>query len=173
MAVVHDSPGEVALLRWPAQQSLRDRLAAEGLPRLLLISRGRSAPRCDLLEDWVREPLDAWEIEIRTATLRRRARATTVRPHVEQDLVWVGTRWLALAPAQLAVARLLISSFGHVVPLARLQAVARAAGGSGHLPALRTMMVRLKRRLGELDLSVRSVRERGYVLDWPAVPPPT
>jgi DNA-binding response OmpR family regulator len=158
---------EVVLLRWPAQEPLRRELTVDGRPRLLLIPRQRAAPACaDRLEDWVREPLDPDEIAIRTSTLRRRARAYQLRPRVEDDLVWTGGRWLALPPVQMAVAGLLIANFGHVVSASSIQAVCGAAGASTHLPAIRTMMVRLKRRLVTLDLVVRNVRERGYLLDW-------
>jgi hypothetical protein len=159
--------GEVALLRWPAQEPQRARLERDRLPRLLLISRACTAPICvDELEDWVREPLDADEIELRTATLRRRARTRTLRPSVDcSGLVRSGPRWVHLPPVQLPVAELLIERFGRVVAAEEIEAVYRKAGGSLHPKAVKAMIGRVKLRLAELDLALVNVRARGYLLE--------
>ena len=93
----------VVLLRWPAQEQLREQLEAEGRPRLLLLTRECLAPVCaDDLEDWVREPLDSDELERRGRTLERRARIRGLRPRVdEHGLIRVGERWVDLPAAQL------------------------------------------------------------------------
>jgi len=157
----------VVLLRWPAQEDLRAQLEADGLPRLLLLSRSCLAPVClDELEDWVREPLDRDEIEIRSAKLEHLAGRCPSRPRVdEHGLIRVGGRWIDLPAVQLPVAALLISRFGRVVTAEEIQAVYLDAGGSMHPKAVKAMIGRVKRRLSELDLELTNVRDRGYLLE--------
>jgi hypothetical protein len=65
---------DVPLIEWPAAEALRERLAAEGRPRLLVVDAESAPPTClDELEDWVRHPVDTMDVVARTATLRRRA----------------------------------------------------------------------------------------------------
>jgi len=158
---------DVALLRWPAQEARRESLEADGLPRLLLIARECLAPVCvDELEDWVREPLDSEELEIRASTLQRRARLRTLRPRIDDSgLVRVGKRWIDLPAVQLPVARLLVARFGRLVTAERIQAAYRDAGGSMHPKAVKAMIGRVKRRLAELDLVLTNVRDCGYLLE--------
>lgn len=158
---------DVVLLRWPAQEDLRARLEADGLPRLLLLSHECLAPVCaDDLEDWVREPLDPEELEVRAAKVQHRARLRALRPRVdEHGLIRVGDRWIDLPPVQLPVAQLLISGFGRVVTAEQIQAAYLHAGGSMHPKAVKAMVGRVKRRLAELDLVLTNVRDRGYVLE--------
>jgi hypothetical protein len=158
---------DVALLRWPAQEPRRAELAAADTPRLLLISRSCLAPRCvDELEDWVREPLDPEELEVRASRLQRRARLRALRPRVDDSgLVRVGPRWVDLPPVQLAVARLLLAHLGRVVPAEQIQAACRQAGASVHPKAVAAVVSRVKGRLLELDLVLTNVRDRGYLLE--------
>lgn len=158
---------DVALLRWPAQESARERLAAEDVPRLLLISRSCPAPPCvDELEDWLREPLDPAELEVRASRLQRRARLRALRPRIDDSgLVRAGVRWVDLPAVQLAVARLLITRLGRVVPVEQIQAACRSAGASVHPKAVHAVIRRVKSRLLELDLVLTNVRDRGYLLE--------
>jgi DNA-binding winged helix-turn-helix (wHTH) protein len=170
----HVARCDVALLRWPAQSELRDLLAAERAPRVLLISRSRAAPKCeDELEDWVREPIDPVELEVRVDRLRRRARLRALRPRVDDSgLVWVGSQWVDLPPVQLAVAQLLLARVGRVVPRAEIQAACLGAGASGHPKAVNAVISRVRRRLAELDLALTNVRARGYLLEADRALPP-
>lgn len=169
----HVARCDVALLRWPAQSELRARLAAERAPRVLLISRSRAAPTCeDELEDWVREPIDPVELEVRVHRLRRRARLQALRPRVDDSgLVWVGAEWVDLPPVQLAVAQLLLARVGRVVPRAQIEAACLGAGASGHPKAVNAVISRVRRRLAELGLSLTNVRARGYLLEADLPPP--
>ncbi len=158
---------EVVIVRWPAQEDLRVRRAADGLPRLLLISRSCPAPVCaDELEDWIREPLHRDELETRTATLRHRAQLRARRPRVDASgLVWAGEHRIELPPVQLPVVRLLIAELGHVVSVQCIEDAYRHAGGSTHPKAVKAMIGRVKSRLAEVDLVLTNVRDRGYLLE--------
>lgn len=157
---------DVVLLRWPADRAQRDRLALEGRARILLLGAGAEPPDAwDELEDWVREPVDAEELEARCATVRHRARILARRPRFDEEgLLWSADRWVDVAGAQGAVARLLVEHFDRVVPTADLQAAYEAAGGRRTGTAWKSVMVRLRRRFEELDLELRPVRGRGVVL---------
>jgi two-component system, OmpR family, response regulator len=163
---LHLAPSGVALLRWPDEEAQRARLAADELPRLLLISRSCLAPECvDELEDWIREPLDHHELECRSTRLRHRAGLRAMRPRVDDSgLVRAGDRWVALPPLQLAVARVLIGRVGRVVTAETIQVACRRAGGSDHPKAVKAVIGRVRTRLAELDLTLTNVRDRGYVL---------
>ncbi|RPI05697.1 MAG: helix-turn-helix domain-containing protein, partial [Actinobacteria bacterium] len=64
---------DVTLFRWPAELSRRERLADEGLPRLLLVEGGELPPIVvDVVEDWIRVPADESDIRARVATLQAR-----------------------------------------------------------------------------------------------------
>ena len=58
---------EVAMVTWPDGDGERARrLAADGVPRLLLVAGDAPPPCCsDELEDWAREPFDPAEVETR------------------------------------------------------------------------------------------------------------
>lgn len=69
--------GAVAILRWPAEERRRQRLADAGIARILVLAPDEPPPaRWEPIEDWVREPVDCEELRMRLATVaRRRARA--------------------------------------------------------------------------------------------------
>ncbi len=157
--------GDVSILRWPAQESLRQRLAAEGRPRLLLLTPHADPPEhWEELEDWIREPLHPTELETRLATLRRRAR----RPVFEAGaMVRLDDQWVAIPPTQAAVAALLVERYGSVVLLPEIVAAYRRSGGSGERTAVKAMLSRLQRRLATVGLRLRNVRGSGYLLEVP------
>lgn len=55
----------MALVRWPLEQELRDVLAAEGRPRLLLIEAWPAPVVVDSMEDWIKVPADPFEMSAR------------------------------------------------------------------------------------------------------------
>jgi two-component system, OmpR family, response regulator len=158
---------EVALLPWPVGEAERAQLAGSRTPRVLLVALDAAPPRCvDPLEDWVREPIDLDELEIRAATVARRAREPDHRPSVDSaGRVWRSGRSVEVPPAQVPVARLLVSRFGRVVPAAEIRASYLGAGGSSHPKALKAMIGRVKQRLACLGLRLVNVRDRGYLLE--------
>ena len=63
----------VARVRWPDEAERRLRLARAGVPRLLFVAPDHPVPEpLDLLEDWVRVPVEAEEVELRSANLAHR-----------------------------------------------------------------------------------------------------
>lgn len=166
---------EVPLLRWPEEEPLRRDLAAAGAPRLLLLAAGQPPPdHWDELEDWIREPVDLAELEVRRQTVRARALLALRRPWFDDaGLLRVGDEWVGLSPNQMPIARLLVERLNRLVHHEALVDACEAAGISTHATALKAAMGRLERRLAPVGLCLRSIRGRGYLLevaDDPAQP---
>ena len=157
----------IRLLHWPADDHVRTELADAGTPCILLVAEDAAPPEeWDDLEDWVRLPLDPEELQQRARTLRRRARATE-RPSFDDDgLLRVGDQWLDLPPGPRAVVEVLVGRFGEVVYADELAKAYLETGGSPRQSARKTMIVRVRQRLGELGLELHNVRDSGYLLDW-------
>ncbi|HKN38655.1 MAG TPA: winged helix-turn-helix domain-containing protein [Acidimicrobiia bacterium] len=162
------------VIRWPADQDRRRELADLGVPRLLLVDSDATPPICtDPLEDWIRLPSDERDIDARMNGLRARASswAPSTRPELDgHGRLLRGTRWVPLSPIEEQLCTLLIGEFGQVVSDTEL--IARAwPEGTGTPTGLRLQMTRLRRRIADLQLEVRSVRGKGYVLqNQPALP---
>jgi DNA-binding response OmpR family regulator len=155
------------VLRWPSEPERRRELTDLGVPRLLLVDREAVPPSCvDPLEDWVRLPADERDIDARINALRARASAWALsnRPRLDGNgRLFRGNRWVALSPIEEQICTALIDEFGAVVSDRRLM-TRGWPGGTGTPTGLRLQMTRLRRRIAELQLEVRSVRGKGYVL---------
>ncbi|MCC6438285.1 MAG: hypothetical protein IT196_24905 [Acidimicrobiales bacterium] len=63
----------VVVLRWPEEDARRRWLAAAGIPRILVLPAEQPPPsHWDHIEDWVREPVDPEELEVRRVTVALR-----------------------------------------------------------------------------------------------------
>jgi hypothetical protein len=160
---------DIELLRWPADEEQRRQLAADGVPRLLLLAADSPPPRsADLLEDWVRLPLDHDELLARRNALVRRATCATHGPQLDGDgLLWWGDRWVAIPRAQRPVVELLVTRVRELVRRDELVSAYGATGGSPNQVAVKAMLGRLVKRFAEVGLVLKSVRGRGYLLDAP------
>lgn len=155
----------IAALRWPAQADEARRLAALGVPRLLLVEPdAEPPPGADGLEVWLRLPADGGDIDERLRLLAKRAATgdRTVRLD-EFGRLFVGKRWIALSEIQVRLLKVLIADFGEVVSMEQLLRAGWPNGASS-TDNLRVLIYRLRARLVELGLELRSVRGRGVVL---------
>jgi hypothetical protein len=161
---------DVELVAWPAETERCAALAARGVPRLLLVATGNTPPppTDDCLQDWVRVPADGEEVALRVLGLQHRAEHHALRrPHVDKDgVLRYGAAWIALPPIEASLAGVLADRFGGVVARDLLM---RAAWAVGTRPARRNVldvhMLRLRRRLDGIELAVRTIRGRGYLLE--------
>jgi DNA-binding winged helix-turn-helix (wHTH) protein len=159
----------VITIRWPAEESRRERLASDQVARLLLVEAGGPLPSVsDPLEDWVRLPADDSEVQCRVSTLASRARAAErTTATLDQDgVLRLGGRWVSLPPVEARLAAILLERLGAVV-LRDSLSEAGWPGGSPGRNALDVHMLRLRRRVTPLGVQIRTVRARGYVLDVP------
>jgi two-component system, OmpR family, response regulator len=157
----------VALVAWPIEAALRDALAARGQPRLLVVAEGHQPPACpDCLEDWVQAPVTEEEMRARIATLRARAEShlLTVPELDEEGFLHFGSRSVYLPPVEARLARALVERFGRVVSATTLVRAAWPEGTSSR-GTLDVRISRLRRRLADLDLMIRTIRQRGWMLE--------
>ena len=163
---------DVALLRWPAEAEARERLSATGAARLLLVEDDQTPPTvADCLEDWIRVPAKEEDVRARVEALGVRSQAHDQQgPGIDEDGVLRHRgRWVSLPPLEARLVASLIQRFGAVVGR---ETLIRAVwpGGSPGRNALDVHVLRLRRRIAPLDLAVRTVRSRGYLLEEAAAP---
>ena len=155
------------IVAWPAGAAQREALARDGIPRLLVVDEGISPPPLlDCLEDWVQAPADEAELRARREALALRAdRHHRVVPHLDgEGFLSFGTDRVYLPPVEARLAAALLDRYGAVVSAARLS----RAGWPGSVPSrgmLDVRIHRLRRRLEPLGLGLRTVRQRGWILE--------
>lgn len=161
---------DVVLVRWPAESDRRRNLQRAGTPRLLLVDADAEPPEPeDCLEDWIRVPASEPDVQVRLACLEVRASAHVEDvPEIDHDgLLRFGGAWVSLPPVEARLTRALVERFGAVVGR---EALARA-GWPESAPgrnALDVHVLRLRRRLAGVGLSIKTVRSRGYLLEGPS-----
>lgn len=158
---------DVALLHWPADAERRDVLASRGIPRLLLVA-GESVPPppADCLEDWAREGTPESDVRARVAALQRRAAEhRREAPVLDGDgVLRFSDQWVALPPVEARLAGQLVDRFGAVVSRDALSRAGWPATPTGR-NALDVHILRLRRRIQPIGLSIRTVRSRGYLME--------
>ena len=162
------------ILAWPAQDARRAQLAAEGVPRLLVLEAGTLPPEADdELEDWIWLPADERDVFSRLrhlAARRRRAALDGQTIRVADDgEAWIAGHRLALPAAEAAILRLLA---GPPERLCLRTDLERATWGEvpHRRRSLDSRIFVLRRRLAPHGLAIQAVRGRGFVLTR-ALPP--
>ena len=156
---------DVVLVRWPEEEQHLADLRVQGVPRLLLVGPQSAPPAAaDPLEDWVRLPAEDRDVRARVATLEARAASGGARPELDEDgLLRYRDRWVSLSPVERMLAAALVARFGAVVGRDSLTKQAWP-GGAPTRNALDVHILRLRRRIADIDLEIRTVRSRGYLL---------
>lgn len=157
---------DVRLVRWPDEATFRDKLAALGVPRILVLDARVAPPTTwDEIEDWVRVPVSKSELELRAVTVARRADAIE-RPWLDEEgLLWFRDRWIVLPRGQRPVIETLARNFGRVVRDDEVSAVFAGSESSTHAEAVKTSMRRISDLLRPLGLVLKRVRGSGYLLE--------
>jgi DNA-binding response OmpR family regulator len=158
---------DVAFLRWPADADKYAALVEERRPRLLLLDPGADPPNpSDCFEDWVMLPVEEQELASRTRALTARVAChQAVEPQVDDSgVLRFGDRLLVLPPVEARLASVLCARYGVVVGREALAASGWPDGPPGR-NALDVHLVRLRRRLAGVGLTLRTVRSRGYLLE--------
>ena len=159
---------DVVIARWPEEREDAVRLVDAGVAVLYLVNGDDEAPApTTCLEDWVRLPGDDRDLNARIALLKQRSLVHFAAPIVDDSghLRYRG-RLVPLSAEQAALARALVTRFGEVVLDADLVADMRLVDGpeSGTAAAIRQYMTQLRAIVRPLDLTLRRVRRRGYML---------
>lgn len=159
---------EVEIVRYPDESRRLAALRRDRVPRLLLVAAGAAAPvAIGVEEDWIREPANAADVDARLIGLLARIGHTNGHsvPILDDTILRVGDKWVALSPIQARIVGALLSRRNTVVgryALARL--VWPEQGGRCHASTLNVHVSNLRRRLEEVGLVIITVRSRGYLL---------
>jgi len=157
---------DVVLLRWPADRARRDQLREDARARLLLVDGAVPPPVVtDELEDWIRVPADDVDVQARIDGLAARRARGLATPELDGDgLLRLDDHWVSLPPVEARLAGALLERFGAVVSRDALARAGWPDGAPGR-NALDVHMLRLRRRVASLELAIRTVRSRGYLLE--------
>lgn len=158
---------DVIVISWPSEEWRRQELGAQQVPRLLVVDDEATPPiTADVLEDWVRASAPQCDREARVTSLLVKAGRTRRPPTIDSvGRLYVDRDWVALSPLEARMIEPLLTRFGLVVGR-------NAIGQSGWPDAPHTRnqidvhMLRLRRRISPLGLSLRTVRGRGYSLSF-------
>jgi two-component system OmpR family response regulator len=158
---------DVVIVRWPAEAGRRAQLVARQVPRLLLLEDGDVPPLSgDCLEDWMRVPANELDLRARISALVARAEQhVSMAPSLDGDgVLRFGGMWVPLPPVEARLTTALLDRFGAVVSREMLSRAGWPDGAPGR-NALDVHMLRLRRRIQDLGLVIRTVRSRGYLLE--------
>jgi DNA-binding response OmpR family regulator len=152
----------VELLHWPREGDRRARLHELNQPRLLLVDPEAAPPlTVDPIEDWVRLPANHRDVQARVESLRRR---TAAEPTLDDGVLRTATGWVTLPELEARIVGVLLARFGKVADRQSILA-AGWPDGSPSRNVLDVHLHRLRRRIEPIDLRIRTVRKRGYVLE--------
>ncbi len=155
------------LVRWPVESGRRAGLIEAGVPRLLLVEEDSAPPAAeDCIEDWIRVPAVDGDVRARLEGLAFRAsRHDTTVPDLDHDgVIRFADGWVPLPPVEARLTRALVDRFAAVVSRDTLARSGWPDGAPGR-NALDVHVLRLRRRLAPIGLSIRTVRSRGYLLE--------
>lgn len=164
---------DVELVRWPGDQIRLDQVRRSGSARLVLVPAGIVPPVADdVLEDWIRLPASDEDIRFRVRVLSERAQSDRVQippaspePLLDESgLLRFRGRWAPLPPVEFRLTAAMLDRYNAVVSRDSLSRAGWPNGVPGR-NVLDVHIVRLRRRLAPLDLAIRTVRSRGYLLE--------
>jgi hypothetical protein len=166
-----DDYDDVALVRWPDEDTAIQERRAAGRATLLVVDPAQRPPTAwGPLEDWVREPYDSVDLYARRERLRRRLEAWAPARFDADGLLQRGNRWVALPPLEDRLVRALNAQPGAAVPRQELVAVLYPESGEDRHRALDSFVRRARERLAPLGLVIHTVRGIGYMLEVRELP---
>jgi DNA-binding response OmpR family regulator len=151
----------------------RMRRRSVGTPVLVLSARNRAEDRVRGLDtgadDYLSKPFDLAEFEARVRALLRRGTALQPRigrlAWVAQDRqFWCGDAPLAFTPHELSLLELLAERPGRIVAKTVLAQRLADQGSSGGDNMVEVYVHRLRRKLVQAGVEIRTVRGMGYLL---------
>lgn len=159
-------PDDVKLIRWPAEAHRREHCRSQGVPRLLVVEGGAEPPvAADVREDWVRTPLPRRDVDARVAAVRARCDAER-RPHIDMNgVLHFDARSVTVSPTATDLLCCLIQQFGELVSRRELQKCLPGRERDSSRNALDLQVMRLRKRVKEVGLTITTVWGRGYLLD--------
>jgi DNA-binding response OmpR family regulator len=148
-----------ALVHWPNEHQRRDRLAREGVPRLLFLEPNTPVPDLAADEDWVRLPASERDVAARLQHLRRRLDAAIA---VEDGVLSTARGVAVLAPREARLMQVLVARRDTVATHGEL--LVALGMEEPNRRRLHDAVHRLRRHARPLGLDITSAPNRGYVL---------
>lgn len=152
----------IDIRRWPQD----GRPIASEHPVLYLLAPGAEPPRCGLLEDWLRLPIELDELHARADRLLARAATTgAALIRVDDGALHVGDSIVILSEQEERLVRVLIERQGQLVPRGELQRAVWPDGAPADPRALDNRVKTLRARLRGLPLRIHTIRGQGLLLE--------
>lgn len=156
----------IQFLRWPHQSSQRQEFIDNRVPVLWIVESNVEAPECvDPLEDWVRPPLRQRDVDTRVDCLASRARSEQAPTISADNVLYIKDSRLPLADSEAVIMTALVENFQKVVHRRKLAERGWGMASDEHRNALDLRILRLRRRIEPLNLSIVTVWGHGYLLD--------
>lgn len=161
-----DDHRRVHLVKWPTERGKRDQCRSLGVPTLLLVDPGAPPPICgDAREDWVRTPVSKVDLDARVHGLRARTAGSHL-PEIDPiGVVRFDSISVAVSPTEADLLRVLVDRFGQVVARDNLLDRLSDRPADSRRNALNLHVMRIRRRIQPLDLTIRTVWGVGYALE--------
>lgn len=127
---------------------------------------GSQPPLCTgEIEDWVRAPVSRADVEARKASLRLKALATAV-PEVDPiGVIRFDNRSTGVSPTEVDILACMVRRFGEVISREVLIDCLPEGRAGCRRNALDLHIMRLRRRLRPVRLTIRTVWGHGYLLE--------
>jgi hypothetical protein len=157
--------GQVQIIRWPAESSRVHIARGQGMLCLFVVEGGCPAPTVnDIREDWIRVPAPRDDFAVRISALQARA-GSYAAPVLDLDgVLYFNGRTVALSATEEEFLRPLIQRFGKIIPREEIISALSRERGDMSRNALDLQVLRIRRRVGQLGLQLRTVWRRGYLL---------
>jgi DNA-binding response OmpR family regulator len=156
----------VKFVRWPVEAAVRAFCRRENIPCLLVVEAGAEAPVCiGPLEDWVRAPISRQDVEARVGGLLNRISSSRMPAVDATGVLHFRSNSVVVSETQAELMEKLIDNYGEVVRRSDLEERVAKHSDNCSRNALDLHVMRLRRRISALGLSIRTVRGRGYVLE--------
>lgn len=153
-------------VRWPSEAVLRSYYRSKGIPCLLVVEAGAQAPVCTgLNEDWVRVPIARQDVESRVEALRQRTYGHSTPVIDPAGVLHFGKRSIALSSVQGHLVEQFVEHYGEVVYRAELNQRLAELVPNPTRNSLDLHIMRIRRRIGAVNLRIRTVRGCGYLLE--------
>ncbi|MFD5556883.1 winged helix-turn-helix domain-containing protein [Streptomyces sp. NPDC127068] len=132
-----------------------------------MVEGGAEPPLCsDPHEDWVRAPISRIDLDARVAALRHRATSRRTPVLDASGTLYYDTRSVSISTTQTELMALFVERFEAVVHRDELRR--RLAGAAECSPTRNSLdlhIMRLRRRLDPVHLSIRTAWGKGYLLE--------
>ncbi|QNE22739.1 response regulator transcription factor [Kribbella qitaiheensis] len=134
----------------------------------MVVEAGVEPPVCsDPREDWVRPPISRSDLDARVEALFTRVYGSRVPRLDSVGTLYFDDQLVTISSAQIKLMELFVERFGEVVSRNELSQRLNDCTSAPTRNSLDLHIMRLRRRLGDVNLAIRTAWGQGYVLEAP------